>query len=317
MISLIKSFERLKEGLNKTKKQLIESLNYIFANKENLDEKDLERVEEILLLSDVGIAATEMIINRIRDRLKKSGQVNSLDLIEILKSELISILEQVNLKQSGVDFNNINLLDNIRPKVITIIGVNGTGKTTSTGKLAYNFKQKKYSVLIAAADTFRAAADEQLNVWAKRADVEIFSSNNSKDPGAVVFEALSYAEKNLIDVVLIDTAGRLHTKIDLMNELTKVNRVINKKIGRDSDEILLVVDATMGQNILSQIENFLKFIPITGIILTKLDGTAKGGVIFQIVNTYKLPIRFVGVGEGLEDLQPFQPTNFVSALIEK
>ena len=170
--------------------------------------------------------------------------------------------------------------------------------------------------MIAAADTFRAAANEQLSIWASRASVEIVDNRNTKDPGAIVYEALDKAIRNNIDVVLIDTAGRLHTKTDLMNELNKVIRVIQKKLNRNVDEVLLVVDATMGQNVISQIENFLKFVPITGLILTKLDGTAKGGVVFQIVNKFKIPVKFIGVGEGIEDLQPFNSEDFINAIFE-
>lgn len=206
--------------------------------------------------------------------------------------------------------------DELKPKAIVVVGVNGTGKTTSIGKIAYNFKQNNYQVLIAAADTFRAAANEQLAIWANRASVEIIDNRNTKDPGAVVYEALDKAIKNNVDLVLIDTAGRLHTKTDLMNELNKIIRVIQKKLNRNVDEILLVVDATMGQNVISQIENFLKFVPITGLILTKLDGTAKGGVVFQIVDKFKIPVKFVGVGEGIEDLQPFNSEDFVNAIFE-
>ncbi len=201
-------------------------------------------------------------------------------------------------------------------KSIIIVGVNGTGKTTSIGKIAYNFRQNNYKVLIAAADTFRAAANEQLSIWANRASVEIVENKNTKDPGAIVYEALDKALKNQIDIVLIDTAGRLHTKTDLMNELNKIIRVFEKKLNKKPDEVLLVIDATTGQNAVVQIDHFLKFVPLTGLILTKMDGTAKGGVIFQIVDKFKIPVKFIGVGEGIEDLQPFDSQEFVKAIFE-
>jgi len=273
-------------------------------------------LREILLLSDVGYDVTEMVIKDLTEKKRKLEIQDTSEIYNIVRDTLKEIFNNAVHKNNNIDFENFLIKDEIKPKTIVIVGVNGTGKTTSIGKIAYNFKQNNYQVLIAAADTFRAAANEQLSIWASRASVEIVDNRNTKDPGAIVYEALDKAIRNNIDVVLIDTAGRLHTKTDLMNELNKVIRVIQKKLNRNVDEVLLVVDATMGQNVISQIENFLKFVPITGLILTKLDGTAKGGVVFQIVNKFKIPVKFIGVGEGIEDLQPFNSEDFINAIFE-
>ena len=316
MKSLIKSFEKLKQGLIKTKNNFLDKLGDLITSNKPIDEETLEHLREILLLSDVGYEVTEMVIKDLIDKKKKQEIQNTSEIFNIVQNTLKSIFDKAAHQNNNIDFENFLINDELKPKAIVVVGVNGTGKTTSIGKIAYNFKQNNYQVLIAAADTFRAAANEQLAIWANRASVEIIDNRNTKDPGAVVYEALDKAIKNNVDLVLIDTAGRLHTKTDLMNELNKIIRVIQKKLNRNVDEILLVVDATMGQNVISQIENFLKFVPITGLILTKLDGTAKGGVVFQIVNKFKIPVKFVGVGEGIEDLQPFNSEDFVNAIFE-
>ena len=316
MKSLFKSFEKLKQGLIKTKNNFLDKLGDLITSNKPIDEETLEHLREILLLSDVGYEVTEMVIKDLIDKKKKQEIQNTSEIFNIVQNTLKSIFDKAAHQNNNIDFENFLINDELKPKAIVVVGVNGTGKTTSIGKIAYNFKQNNYQVLIAAADTFRAAANEQLAIWANRASVEIIDNRNTKDPGAVVYEALDKAIKNNVDLVLIDTAGRLHTKTDLMNELNKIIRVIQKKLNRNVDEILLVVDATMGQNVISQIENFLKFVPITGLILTKLDGTAKGGVVFQIVNKFKIPVKFVGVGEGIEDLQPFNSEDFVNAIFE-
>lgn len=316
MKSLFKSFEKLKQGLIKTKNNFLDKLGDLITSNKPIDEETLEHLREILLLSDVGYEVTEMVIKDLIDKKKKQEIQNTSEIFNIVQNTLKSIFDKAVHQNNNIDFENFLINDELKPKAIVVVGVNGTGKTTSIGKIAYNFKQNNYQVLIAAADTFRAAANEQLAIWANRASVEIIDNRNTKDPGAVVYEALDKAIKNNVDLVLIDTAGRLHTKTDLMNELNKIIRVIQKKLNRNVDEILLVVDATMGQNVISQIENFLKFVPITGLILTKLDGTAKGGVVFQIVNKFKIPVKFVGVGEGIEDLQPFNSEDFVNAIFE-
>ncbi|MCR4417964.1 MAG: signal recognition particle-docking protein FtsY [Ignavibacteria bacterium] len=316
MKKLFESFEKLKQGLVKTKNNILNKFNDLIASNKPLNEETLENLREILLLSDVGYDVTEMLINNLKEKTKRNQIQNTSEIFEIVKSNLIDIFNKAKNRQNSINYEEFLLEDQIRPKTIIVVGVNGTGKTTSIGKIAYNFRQNNYKVLIAAADTFRAAANEQLSIWANRASVEIIENKNTRDPGAIVYEALDKALKNNIDLLLIDTAGRLHTKTDLMNELNKIIRVIQKKLNRDVDEVLLVIDATMGQNVVAQIENFLKYVPVTGLILTKLDGTAKGGVIFQIVNKFKIPVKFVGVGEGIEDLQPFNSTNFVNAIFE-
>lgn len=317
MKKIFNSLEKLKQGLIKTRSNIIEKLNSLITPNKEIEENTIEHLREILLLADIGYDVTEDIIKNVTERVKKS-QISGLnEIIEIIKSELSNIFLAANYQNNNINFNEFSISDTIRPKTIVIIGVNGTGKTTSLGKIAFNFKQNNYNVLIAAADTFRAAANEQLTIWANRANVEIIENKNTKDPGAVVFEALDKANKSKIDLVLIDTAGRLHTKTDLMNELNKIIRIINKKLERNVDEVLLVVDATMGQNVIVQIEYFLKYVPVTGLILTKLDGTAKGGVVFQIVKKFKIPVKFVGVGEGIEDLQPFNGKEFINAIFEQ
>lgn len=317
MRSIFNSLENLKSGLIKTKDSIVGKLSKLLSGKNSIDENVIEEIREILYQADIGFEITEEIVDKIRKSWKSNPQINNNDIIEIVKNELFEILKNSEKIDSTIDFKNFNISQKDKVKTIVIVGVNGTGKTTSIGKIAYYFKQHNYKVLIAAADTFRAAANEQLSIWAERAYVEILQNKNTKDPGAIVYEALDKAINNNIDLVLIDTAGRLHTKTDLMNELNKVIRVHEKKLNRKPDEVLLVVDATTGQNAVVQIDSFLKYVPITGLILTKLDGTAKGGVIFQIVKKFKIPVKFIGVGEGLEDLQPFDPVNFIEAIFEK
>lgn len=316
MKGLFNSFEKLKDGLRKTKENIFGRLTQILTGKASVDENLIEEIREILYQADIGYDITESIIEKINSVSKSKSQLTLDEIINIVKGELLEILKSAKENEKGIDFQNYKLSENERPKTIIIVGVNGTGKTTSIGKIAYQLKQNNYKVLIAAADTFRAAANEQLSIWAQRASVEILENKNTKDPGAVVYESLDKALKNNIDVVLIDTAGRLHTKTDLMNELNKIIRVHEKKLNRQPNEVLLVVDATTGQNAVVQIDSFLKYVPLTGLILTKLDGTAKGGVIFQIVKKFKIPVKFVGVGEGLEDLQPFEPEKFIQAIFE-
>jgi len=316
MKKLLGTFEKFKKGLAKTRDNLVGKLNQILTGKSSIDESLLEEIREILLLSDVGYEITENIILKLTQTLKGKNVFEKDEVINIVKQELSAILNKAENKDSGLDFQNFQITDGGSTKSVMIVGVNGTGKTTSIGKIAYNFKQNNYKVLIAAADTFRAAANEQLSIWAKRASVEIIENKNTTDPGAIVYEALDRAIKHQIDLILIDTAGRLHTKIDLMNELNKIIRIFEKKLNKKPDEVLLVIDATTGQNAVIQIDSFLKYVPLTGLILTKLDGTAKGGVIFQIVNKFKLPVKFIGVGEGIEDLQPFDSQEFINAIFE-
>lgn len=307
--------KKLKEGLIKSKENLSKKINTILS-KDKLDESILEEIEEILLLSDMGYETSEKIIKYCKEKVLKQKEFSKEFIIQTLKEKMLNILENVNQTNSGIDFEKFEIKDAIKPKVIVIVGVNGTGKTTSIGKIAYQFNINNNSVLIGAADTFRAAANEQLKIWANRAGVDIIDVKYLKDPGAVAYETIETAIKNKIDIVLIDTAGRLHTTKHLMDELAKINRVIEKKLNRNANEIFLVIDASTGQNAVMQIESFLKYVPITGIILTKLDGTAKGGIIFQIVDKFKIPVKFVGVGEGLKDLQPFDAKLFIDAIFE-
>lgn len=315
MKNFIGTLEKLRKGLSKTKNNLIGKLNHILSGKKIIDEGLLEEIREILLLSDIGYEITETIISKLIQRLKDNN-IDYIEVVNIVKLELANILNKAEYKNSGLDFKNFEITDGKKNKCIMIVGVNGTGKTTSIGKIAYNFRKNNYKVLIAAADTFRAAANEQLAIWAKRASVDIIENKNTKDPGAIVYEALDRSVRDEIDLVLIDTAGRLHTKTDLMNELNKIIRIYEKKINHKPDEVILVIDATTGQNAILQIDSFLKYVPLTGLILTKLDGTAKGGVIFQIVNKFKLPVKFIGVGEDIEDLQPFDANEFIEAIFE-
>ncbi|NWF52018.1 MAG: signal recognition particle-docking protein FtsY [Nitrospirae bacterium] len=296
-------FERLKEGLTKTRKGLIEKVESLFTGRK-IDEKSLEELEEILISADVGMKAVEEIMGSLREKTKK-GEVNdATSLKEVLKKEMVSIL---NHPHPLVPSEN-------RPFVILAVGVNGVGKTTTIGKIASRFHSKGLTVLLAAGDTFRAAGIEQLEIWAKRANADFVKHQSGSDPAAVAFDAIAAAKHRGIDVVIIDTAGRLHTKTPLMEEIKKMKRVIEKAIPGAPHEILLVVDATTGQNALRQAEMFNNAIGVSGIALTKLDGTAKGGIVFAIKKELGIPVRLIGIGEGLEDLRDFNPEEFVEAL---
>jgi fused signal recognition particle receptor len=296
-------FERLKEGLTKTRKGFIEKVESIFTGRK-IDEKTLEELEEILITSDIGTKATAEIMTVIQEKVKK-GEVRDADSVkELLKKEMIAIL---GYSQPLVVYGN-------RPFVILAVGVNGVGKTTTIGKLASRFQSQGFSVLLAAGDTFRAAGIEQLEIWAKRAGTQLVKHQHDSDPAAVAFDAVAAAKNRGIDVVIVDTAGRLHTKINLMEELKKMRRTIEKVMPEAPHEILLVVDATTGQNALRQAEFFNEAVGITGIALTKLDGTAKGGIVLAIKKGLGIPIRLIGVGEGIEDLRDFDPKEFVEAL---
>jgi fused signal recognition particle receptor len=296
-------FERLKEGLTKTRKGLIEKVESLFTGRK-IDEKALEELEEVLIASDVGIKAVGEIMASIRGKTKR-GEVKDTDsLKELLKREMVTILGQPHplVVNAG------------RPFVILAIGVNGVGKTTTIGKLASRFRSQGLSVVLAAGDTFRAAGIEQLEIWADRAKAQFVKHRSGSDPAAVAFDAIEAAKHRGVDVVIIDTAGRLHTKSPLMEELKKVKRVIEKAMPGAPQEILLVVDATTGQNALRQADMFNQAIGVTGIALTKLDGTAKGGIVFAIKKDLGIPVRLIGIGEGLDDLRDFNPEEFVEAL---
>lgn len=299
----MKFFERLKEGLAKTKKGFIEKVETIFTGRK-IDEEALEELEEILITADVGIRAAEEIMASLREKVKK-GEVNDADsLKKALKKEMVLILGQP----------HPIVVQGNRPFVILAVGVNGVGKTTTIGKLANRFRSQGLSVLLAAGDTFRAAGIEQLEIWADRANAQFVKHKSGSDPAAVAFDAIEAARHREIDIVIIDTAGRLHTKSPLMEELKKVKRVIEKAMPGTTQENLLVVDATTGQNALRQADMFNQAIGITGIALTKLDGTAKGGIVFAIKKDFGIPVRLIGIGEGLDDLRDFNPEEFVEAL---
>jgi len=299
----MKIFERLKEGLTKTRKGLVDRVETLFIDRK-IDEETLEELEEILIMADVGTKAVDEIMTSIREKVKKGEVRDAVSFKEALKGEMVSILGN---PQPLV-------IHGERPLVILAVGVNGTGKTTTIGKLAHRFRSQGLSVLLAAGDTFRAAGIEQLEIWAKRTDAQFVKHKSGSDPAAVAFDAIEAAKHRAVDVVIIDTAGRLHTKSPLMEELKKVKRTVGKSMSGAPQEILLVVDATTGQNALRQAEMFNETIGITGIALTKLDGTAKGGIVFAIKKAFGIPVRLIGIGDGLDDLRDFNPEEFVEAL---
>lgn len=298
-------FDKLREKLNKTKQSLVEKLESVISVGRKIDESTIEEIEEILISADVGVKATEYIIDILKKRFKEGALREYSDLKILLKEELIKILE-----------NDVSLNIKSIPSVILMVGVNGVGKTTTIGKLGYKFISEGKTVVFAAADTFRAAAIEQLEIWANKVGADIIKHKSGSDPAAVAFDAVEHAKSKKKDIVIIDTAGRLHTKYPLMEELKKINRVIQKSIPDAPHEKLLVVDATTGQNAIRQALMFHETIGITGAIVTKLDGTAKGGVVFAIKKEIGIPIKLIGVGEGIEDLQPFDPKDFVRALFD-
>ncbi|WP_290660679.1 signal recognition particle-docking protein FtsY [Ignavibacterium sp.] len=300
------SLDKIKSGLSKTRNKIVQSISETLTGKAQIDENTLEQIEEILITSDIGVDTAGMIIENVRKALKSEKDRSADNVLNLIKTELYQILP---------DSNNKILLSS-KPYIILVVGVNGVGKTTSIGKLAYNYKNLGYRVIVGAADTFRAAANEQIEIWAKRAGVEIINSEKGTDPSSVAFETIKKAVEENYDVVLIDTAGRLHNKTNLMNELSKIKKVIKKFSESAPNETLLVLDGTTGQNALVQAMEFSKVTDLTGLILTKLDGTAKGGVVFQICSKLKIPIRYIGIGEGIEDLQEFDKESFISALFE-
>ena len=310
-MNLFKNFnlDKLKDGLSKTRAKLLNSLNETISGKAFIEEDFLEKLEEILISSDIGFDVADKIINQTRIKLKNEKDRSDTNIIRIVKEKLISIFDSENYTPNEI----VNL--KMKPYVILIIGVNGVGKTTTIGKLANNIRNSGLEVIVGAADTFRAAASEQLNVWAERAKVKIVQKPGG-DPSSVAFEAITIALEEHKDVVIIDTAGRLHNKSNLMEELNKIKRVISKKIPNAPHETLLVLDGNTGQNAIMQTEEFSKVTNITGLVVTKLDGTAKGGVIFQICDKLKIPVKYIGVGEGIDDLQNFDPKAFVSAIFE-
>ncbi len=301
----ISFWEKLKNGLSKTKNALFGSFHDLLSNFVRVDEDMLEELEESLIMSDIGVNATEEILDELRERIK-DGRLKE-------KEQVIDSLKEILSEMIG---EHQPLVLETTPSVILVIGVNGAGKTTSIGKISKRLRLSGKKVVVAAADTFRAAAIDQLEVWCKRAKVDIVKQNEGSDPAAVVFDAISYAKKKEADVLIIDTAGRLHNKQNLMNELAKINRVIDRELPGASRENLLVLDATTGQNAVIQAKEFSKAANITGITLNKLDGTAKGGIVISIKQELGIPVKFIGVGEKIDDMQEFDATQFIDALFE-
>ncbi|HBA97185.1 MAG TPA: signal recognition particle-docking protein FtsY [Lachnospiraceae bacterium] len=297
-------FSRLKEGLTKTRDNLVAGIDSIFKGFSEIDEDFYEELEEVLIMADIGVATTEKIIENLRQKVKEQ----KIKEIEVCRKLLIdSIKEQMRVGETAYDFEN-------EVSVVMMIGVNGVGKTTSVGKLAGQFKSRGKRVVLAAADTFRAAAIEQLTEWAGRAGVEIISGQEGGDPASVVFDAVNAAKARNADVLICDTAGRLHNKKNLMEELKKINRIIDREFPEAHKETLVVLDGTTGQNALAQAKQFNGVTDITGIILTKLDGTAKGGIAIAIQSEMNIPVKYIGIGEKIDDLQKFNADSFVDAL---
>mgnify|MGYP004705809057 CR=1 FL=1 len=300
-------FDKLKQGLSKTKAAFTEKVDNVFANFRKVDEELMEELEEALISADVGVNTSVEIIDKLRDSAKHKNITDT----DELKDELKAIISDMMDKDSPVSESSDNL------EIILVIGVNGVGKTTSIGKLAYKFKQEGKNVLLAAADTFRAAAIDQLQIWADRCGLDLIKQDEGADPAAVVFDAVTAANKRKTDVLIIDTAGRLHNKKNLMSELQKIMKVASREAPKAKKEVYLVLDATTGQNALSQAKLFGEIADITGIILTKLDGTAKGGVVIAITNEQDIPVKYVGIGEGIDNLEEFVPADFARALFEE
>ena len=304
--------EKLDQGLEKTKKNFFSKLGKKLVGKSRVDDEVLDDLEEVLISSDVGVDTTVKIIERIEARVKKDKFFAS-ELDNILRDEIASLLEESN-RENLEDFD---LPAGVKPYVIMVVGVNGVGKTTTIGKLANQFKQAGKQVVLGAADTFRAAAVDQLKVWGKRADVPVVDLGMHKDPASVAFDAVKKGVEMNADVVIVDTAGRLQTKIPLMNELSKIKRVMSKVIDDAPHEVLLVLDGSTGQNAISQAKAFTEATEVTSLAITKLDGTAKGGVVIGISDQFKVPVKYIGVGEGIEDLQIFNRHEFVDSLFKK
>ncbi len=302
--------ERLEAGLEKTRSSFFGKLSRAVAGKDQVDEEVLDKLEEVLITSDVGVKTTLDIIGKIEERVQRDKYVSTKELNAIIRSEIAELLLSSSAERPA-DFDAP--LPN-HPHVIMVVGVNGVGKTTSIGKIAHRYRVAGKTVVMGAADTFRAAAIEQLEIWAERSGAELIKQYHGADPAAVAFDTLAAAKSRNADVVLIDTAGRLHTQVGLMEELAKVKRVMDRQIDGAPHEVLLVLDASTGQNALRQAEIFTEHVDVTGLVLTKLDGTAKGGIVIGISNEFRIPVKYIGVGEGIDDLQVFDRSAFVRAL---
>ena len=299
-------FDKLKQGLSKTKQSFNDKVNNVFSAFRKVDEELLEELEEALIMSDVGVETSTKIIANLRDKIKKQNLKEADEVKQALREEIQSIFDEID--------NTLHL--DTTPSIILVVGVNGVGKTTSIGKIANRLKQDGKKVVITAADTFRAAAVEQLEIWANRAGCQIVKKEEGADPASVVYDAIKKTREENADVLICDTAGRLHNKKYLMDELEKIKRVIDKELPDASKEILLVLDATTGQNAILQVQAFKETVDITGLVLTKLDGTAKGGVVIGITNENHMPVKFIGVGEQIDDMEVFNSKDFVKAIIE-
>lgn len=299
-------FSRLKEGLSKTRDNIVHGIDAVFGGFSSIDEDFYEELEEILIMGDIGVKATEEILDKLREQVKENHIKEPVDCKEFL---IRNIKEQMQVGETAYDFEK-------EQSVVLVIGVNGVGKTTTVGKLAGKLKAQGRKVLLAAADTFRAAAGEQLNEWAKRAGVDVIGGSEGSDPASVIYDAVSAARARGVDVLLCDTAGRLHNKKNLMQELKKINRIIDKEFPNAHRENLVVLDGTTGQNALQQAKEFGEVAELTGIILTKMDGTAKGGIAVAIQSELQIPVKYIGVGETIDDLQKFDADQFVDALFD-
>lgn len=303
----------LDKGLEKTKEGFFDKITRAVAGKSTVDEEVLDEVENVLISSDVGLDTAVKIIQRIEARVARDKYVNTAELNEILRDEIVQML----LENNTADAEDFEVPAGKKPYVLLVIGVNGVGKTTTIGKLAYQFKQQGYKVVLGAADTFRAGAVTQLSIWAERVGCDFFSKGMNADPGAVAFETTNYAVEHGCDIAIIDTAGRLHNKTNLMQELGKIHRSIEKKLPGAPHDVLLVLDASTGQNAQEQAKQFTEVAPITCLALTKLDGTAKGGVALSISDQFKIPIRYIGVGESIDKLQVFNRRAFVESFFQR
>lgn len=298
-------FDKLKNGLSKTKTSFDEKINNVFSNFRKVDEEFLDELEEVLIMSDIGMDTSIKIISNLREKIKKEKIQDEEEVKQALREEMQKIL----------DITDISLHLNTKPSVILVVGVNGVGKTTSIGKMANRLAKDGKKVVVAAADTFRAAAVEQLEIWANRAGATVVKRDEGVDPASVVYDAIKKTKELEADILIVDTAGRLHNKKYLMDELNKIQKVINKEMADSDKEVLLVIDGTTGQNAISQVKAFKQEADITGIVLTKLDGTAKGGVVIGIVEENKIPVKFIGVGEQIDDMEIFNSEDFVKAII--
>jgi fused signal recognition particle receptor len=299
-------FDKLKQGLQKTKKGISDQIDKVLVSFGKIDDELFEELEEVLIAADVGIELTLKIMEDLKEKVKKNKVINPMDVKELLKEELKEILLYEN---PGLDIST-------KPSIIMVIGVNGVGKTTSIGKIASQLKSQGKKVMLAAADTFRAAAIDQLQIWADRVKIDLIKHDEGADPAAVIFDAIKAAKSRNVDVLICDTAGRLHTKKNLMDELHKMSRIIEREIPEAARENLLVLDATTGQNAISQAKTFTEAADISGIVLTKIDGTAKGGIVIAVKAGFDIPVKYIGVGEQVDDLQKFDSNDFVDALFE-